>query len=666
MWGEWRRGTLAEGRVIGALADAAPAVRRNAAALLPRTEAAATALVDAALLRDPDARVRLAAALALAEMPATPKAGPALLDALGDPANAADPFIPTALAAAAVRHDAAFLRAALARGTAAAAAAADSKKPPPRRLAPADFHPAVYSGDARHSRDGALSIAAPEPGGADASWSARVAVRPGRTYRLRARIRTEGVASGTGMGALLNLHELQGAGFRVVTAAVTGTADWTPVEVAFDPGERTFVTVNCLFGGWGRSTGKAFYDGVEIEEIGDAAFGVGPLADALRLATARLARRGDIAAIEPVLVELASAEANVAAAVLRGLASGWPEGKSPLSDRFLRDLEGTLPALAEEVRRPYLALLAHWGEGTRFRDLLAREASALLARLDDPEDGPAAAREALALDDRSVTVSAILEAAQRLPDETSAELVRALAASRESSTPIALAESLASLRPAARRAAIDVLARRASSAARLLDAIEAGLADGHDVALEQWGAIERLPDPGLAARAAAMRAAAPPDARRRAIDAILAADLSLPANAARGRAVFEANCVACHRLGGRGAAVGPDLTNIGSRARREILLDILEPNRSVEGNYRLVVVATKDEIVLSGRLDGESQTSIALLDTTGRRHVIARSDIETLTVSPTSLMPEGFEALGPGDLLSLLEYLATNGGESPK
>ena len=38
----------------------------------------------------------------------------------------------------------------------------------------------------------------------------------------------------------------------------------------FDTGGRSRISINCLFGGWGRSTGVAYYDDVRLELDGQA------------------------------------------------------------------------------------------------------------------------------------------------------------------------------------------------------------------------------------------------------------------------------------------------------------------------------------------------------------------------------------------------------------
>ena len=131
-------------------------------------------------------------------------------------------------------------------------------------------------------------------------------------------------------------------------------------------------------------------------------------------------------------------------------------------------------------------------------------------------------------------------------------------------------------------------------------------------------------------------------------------------DAARGKQVFTATCSVCHRFNGEGKNVGPDLSGIGARDRAEILLEILDPNRSVEANYRSWTVATKDGETYSGRLDAETQTTIELLDIASQKHVFQRNDITSLKVSDLSLMPSGFESLPAEDLKGLLEYLAAS------
>ncbi len=128
----------------------------------------------------------------------------------------------------------------------------------------------------------------------------------------------------------------------------------------------------------------------------------------------------------------------------------------------------------------------------------------------------------------------------------------------------------------------------------------------------------------------------------------------------RGRQVFETACQICHALNGKGQRIGPDLTGIGVRPKGELLVEILDPNRSVEANYRLWTVVTKDGETVAGRLDTETATSVEILDTAGQKHAIQRKDIRSIEPSNQSIMPGGFEQLPADDLAGLLEYLAAS------
>jgi alpha-L-arabinofuranosidase len=110
---------------------------------------------------------------------------------------------------------------------------------------------------------GAQSVSISAAKGADASWVASVPIRPYSRYRLSGWIKTEDLVRGRSRGAQINVN---GEGdWR--TASVTGTQDWTRVEIEFDAGANDAIEVTCLFGGWGPATGKAWFDDVELVRL---------------------------------------------------------------------------------------------------------------------------------------------------------------------------------------------------------------------------------------------------------------------------------------------------------------------------------------------------------------------------------------------------------------
>lgn len=95
-------------------------------------------------------------------------------------------------------------------------------------------------------------------------------MRPGRPRLLAIRTPSIGFPAGAApatfeaRGALLSIQDLPGA----LTAAVTGTSDWQEVSTILRTSpEPTTVEVNCLFGGWGLSTGQPWHDDIVLEEI---------------------------------------------------------------------------------------------------------------------------------------------------------------------------------------------------------------------------------------------------------------------------------------------------------------------------------------------------------------------------------------------------------------
>jgi hypothetical protein len=108
--------------------------------------------------------------------------------------------------------------------------------------------------------------------------------------------------------------------------------------------------------------------------------------------------------------------------------------------------------------------------------------------------------------------------------------------------------------------------------------------------------------------------------------------------------------------------IGPDLTGMAVHPKSELLMHILDPSRSVEGNFRLFTVVTNSGQVLNGMLASESRTSLELVDTEGKRHPIQRSDIDEIVSSTKSVMPEGFEKqMEAADFTNLLEFLVDSG-----
>src|SRR5437899_1582976 len=82
----------------------------------------------------------------------------------------------------------------------------------------------------------------------------------------------------------------------------------------------------------------------------------------------------------------------------------------------------------------------------------------------------------------------------------------------------------------------------------------------------------------------------------------------------RGKAMFAAEstkCAACHKVGGKGGDVGPDLSQIGGKFDRTHLIEsILDPSAEITQGYYATVVTTKAGRSLTGIVKTESATAV--------------------------------------------------------
>jgi uncharacterized protein len=99
---------------VAALKHPSAGVRRNAVTVLPSTSESAQAILDAGVLSDSDAQVRLAALLAISTAPPTAGAGKEVAVMLARSENIFDKWLPDAATAAAAKNDLGFLQAVLA------------------------------------------------------------------------------------------------------------------------------------------------------------------------------------------------------------------------------------------------------------------------------------------------------------------------------------------------------------------------------------------------------------------------------------------------------------------------------------------------------------------------------------------------------------------------
>lgn len=147
---------------------------------------------------------------------------------------------------------------------------------------------------------------------------------------------------------------------------------------------------------------------------------------------------------------------------------------------------------------------------------------------------------------------------------------------------------------------------------------------------------------------------------------VLMAESLQKGNPGRGAVVYSAPtsaCLSCHKVGGHGGAVGPDLSEVGKKQKlNHIVESLLWPQRVVADEYKAIAVLNLDGQVFRGYQVSESESKLVIRDSaTGKTISINQEDIEA--VQPVgSLMPVGLLAtLSLQDKHDLISFLADLG-----
>jgi putative heme-binding domain-containing protein len=131
-------------------------------------------------------------------------------------------------------------------------------------------------------------------------------------------------------------------------------------------------------------------------------------------------------------------------------------------------------------------------------------------------------------------------------------------------------------------------------------------------------------------------------------------------DAANGAKVFQkAQCAKCHRFGGRGEGVGPDLSMVSQRfQRKEILQSILFPSQVISDQYASKTVVTNDGKSYTGLVAPVGDDAIVVLQSNGEKMTISNDEISETAPSKKSAMPEGLlNSLTLEEIANLFSYL---------
>ena len=128
----------------------------------------------------------------------------------------------------------------------------------------------------------------------------------------------------------------------------------------------------------------------------------------------------------------------------------------------------------------------------------------------------------------------------------------------------------------------------------------------------------------------------------------------------------DAQCIACHRFGNEGGAVGPELTGVGSKySRRDILESLLDPSKVVSDQYQNTVIVKRDGDDVTGRITDENAERVVILPNMLAPELtiaVPLAEIVRREPSKVSPLPSGLlNNLPKEEILDLLAYLETAG-----
>ena len=255
----------------------------------------------------------------------------------------------------------------------------------------------------------------------------------------------------------------------------------------------------------------------------------------------------------------------------------------------------------------------------------------------------------------------------RQPPSIQASAIAALGISGDERAAGVLLKGWPGFSPASRSAVLRTVFSRRNRLPALIEAIEKGVVHPGDISGVQREQLKAIPDANLAARAGKLFKESSTEAELTARIARYRGALDNKADPAKGKIVYQKNCIVCHKLGEEGNEVGPSLGSITGKPDESVLMDILDPNGKIEPEYKLYLISAKGGKAHAGVLASESPTSVILKRVDGGTDVILRKDIIKMTASELSLMPATLHAqISPQDATDLIAFLRMTFAGKPK
>ncbi len=354
--------------------------------------------------------------------------------------------------------------------------------------------------------------------------------------------------------------------------------------------------------------------------------------------------RDDLSKLEPSfaesLITLAAAEAKDATDLISVVTT------EPVKPAWVK-------ALGDGLRRGGSNLIKADKEG-KLTAVFAK-AVATIADTFGPNDARAEAVELLGFSSsKEATDALVLCLAQGQPDVVKTAAIRVLAQNSSALVTATLIGNWAHYGAKAKTVALGALLSREDRAVALL---EAKVVKAEEFSASQVQELIKHKSPKVAAAAKTVLASVIPPSREE-VTVKFKPAIAAKGDAQKGQVQYMTRCVACHKAGALGLAVGPDLITVKTKGREALLTAILEPHKEVASQFIAYTVNTKDGQTLAGIITNDTASSMTIRMMGGIEKTLQRAEIKGSSSSGQSLMPEGLETgMTVEDMADLISYI---------
>jgi putative heme-binding domain-containing protein len=259
-------------------------------------------------------------------------------------------------------------------------------------------------------------------------------------------------------------------------------------------------------------------------------------------------------------------------------------------------------------------------------------------------------------------IPTLIALATSSPDNAlQAAALRSLGRYDDARIPSAVLTAMANMSDDVRAAAGTLLASRATWTLALLEAIDAHQVDKSWLPVDLVQRMTVFTDSSISALVQKhwpdIRNASPDELRQeiQRIANVLSAGVGQPKT---GQPIFQQQCSKCHALFGQGGSVGPDLTTYNRNDIQAMLLSVIHPSAEIREGFHSYLVMTVDGRALAGTLAEQDPQTVTLRTAEDTVISIPRNEIDEMSVSAQSMMPEGLlKSYSDQELRDLFAYL---------